>query len=590
MPTWNLTGFLSLVVKIFKNKRPKPLYITAYQVYIFKLRVMNMAEGNVQPIFILPEDTKRTSGKDAQRMNIMAAKAVAQTVRTTLGPKGMDKMIVDSMGDVIVTNDGVTILNEMNIEHPAAKMIVEVAKSQEDEVGDGTTTAVVLAGELLKKSENLLDQEIHPTIIAKGYRLAAKKAYEILENMAEDVIIKDENTLKNIAITAMTGKGAETAKEVLADLVVKAVKDVAEVENGSVFIDTENIKIEKRVGSSAERSELIRGLVIDKEKVHSAMPRKVDNAKIALIDSALEIKNTEIDAKIQITDPSQIEAFLEQEEKTLRNMVDRVIASGANVIFCQKGIDDLAQHFLAKVGIFAVRRIKKSDMDKLARATGAKIITNINDLSKEDLGLAGIVREEKVGDEEMVFIEQCKNPKAVTLLIRGGTEHVSDEIKRAIDDAIGDIAATLKNSKAVGGAGAPEIELARMLRKFAGHHKGREQLAINAFADAMEIIPRTLAENAGLDPIDVMTKLNQAHAKKEKWGGIDVFTGRVINSWRAGVIEPLKIKTQAVGSAAEVAEMILRIDDVIAGSKEAAGKMPPMPPGGMGGMPPGMGM
>jgi len=544
-----------------------------------------MADGNVQPIFILPEDTKRTSGRDAQRMNIMAAKAVAQTVRTTLGPKGMDKMIVDSMGDVIVTNDGVTILNEMNIEHPAAKMIVEVAKSQEDEVGDGTTTAVVLAGEMLKKAEDLLDQEIHPTIIAKGYRMAARKAQEILEEMAEDVSVKDEAVLKNIAITAMTGKGAETAKEALALLVVRAVKSVAEMENGTVYIDTENIKIEKRVGSSAEKSELIQGILIDKEKVHSGMPRRVNDAKIALIDSALEIKNTEIDAKIQITDPSQIEAFLEQEERTLRNMVDKVIASGANVIFCQKGIDDVAQHFLAKAGIFAARRVKQSDMRKLSRATGAQIVSNVSDLRKEDLGMAGLVREEKVGDEEMVFVEECKNPKAVTLLIRGGTEHVSDEIKRAIDDAIGDIAATLKNGKAVGGAGAPEIELSRQLRKFAGHHKGREQLAIHAFADAMEIIPRTLAENAGLDPIDVITKLNQAHAKKEKWGGIDVFTGKIIRSWKAGIIEPLKIKTQAVGSAAEVAEMILRIDDVLVGGKNA--QMPQMPQGGM---PPGMGM
>lgn len=545
-----------------------------------------MAEGNIQPIFILPEDTKRTSGKDAQRMNIMAAKAVAQTVRTTLGPKGMDKMIVDAMGDVIVTNDGVTILNEMNIEHPAAKMIVEIAKSQENEVGDGTTTAVVLAGEMLKKAEDLLDQEIHPTIIAKGYRLAAKKAQEILEAMAEDVSIKDEATLKNIAVTAMTGKGAETAKEVLAELVVKAVKDVAEIENGHIYIDTDNIKLEKRVGSSAEKSELIRGILIDKEKVHAGMPRKVNDAKIALIDSALEIKNTEIDAKIQITDPSQIEAFLEQEERTLRNMVDKVIASGANVIFCQKGIDDMAQHFLAKAKIFAVRRVKQSDINKLAKATGAQVVSNLNDLSKNDLGVAGLVREEKVGDEEMVFVERCKNPKAVTLLIRGGTEHVSDEIKRAVDDAIGDISATLKDGKAVGGAGAPEIELAIQLRKFADHHRGREQLAITAFANAMEIIPRTLAENAGLDPIDIITKLNQAHAKKEKWGGVDVFTGKIIRSWKAGIIEPLKIKTQAVGSAAEVAEMILRIDDVIAGGKSPNPQMPPG--GGMGGMPPGM--
>ena len=545
-----------------------------------------MAE-QMQPIFILPEGTQRTTGRDAQRVNIMAAKAVAQTVRTTLGPKGMDKMIVDSLGDVIVTNDGVTILEEMKIEHPAAKMVVEVAKSQEDEVGDGTTTAVILAGELLKKSEDLLDQEIHPTIIAKGYRMAAAKANQVLNDIAEDVSIKDESTLRNIAITAMTGKGAEVAKEHLASLVVKSVKSITEQINGELHVDKDDIKIEKRVGGTVDESNLIEGIVIDKERVHSSMPRHVNNAKIALLDAALEIKDTEIDAKIQISDPAQIEAFLEQEEKSLRKMVDKVTDSGATVLFCQKGIDDMAQHFLAKAGLFAARRVSKSDMEKFARATGAKVVSNLNDLSQGDLGFAGIVREEKIGDEEMIFVEKCKNPKAVTLLIRGGTEHVVDEIKRAVTDAIGDIIATLRLGKAVGGAGAVEVEVSRVLRRYGSQLKGREQLAVQAFADAMESIPRTLAENAGIDPIDVMTKLNAAHGKKEKWAGIDVFTGKIINAWRSGVIEPLKIKTQAVGSAAEVAEMILRIDDVIAGSGKSKGGG--MPPGMGGGMPPGMG-
>lgn len=545
-----------------------------------------MAAQQVQPIFILPEDTQRTTGRDAQRMNIMAAKAVAQTVRTTLGPKGMDKMIVDSMGDVIVTNDGVTILEEMKIEHPAAKMVVEVAKSQEDEVGDGTTTAVILAGEMLKKAEDLLDQEIHPTVIAKGYRMSQARAQEILNGIAEPVTLKDTGLLKNIAITAMTGKGAEAAKEFLAELVVKAVVSITDQRDNELHIDKDNIKIEKRVGGVADDSGLVEGIVIDKERVHSGMPSQVTNAKVALLDAALEIKNTEIDAKIQISDPSQIEAFLEQEESQLRKMADKVAASGATVVFCQKGIDDMAQHFLAKAGIFAARRVAKSDMEKLARATGAKIVSNLNDLSRQDLGFAGVVREEKIGDEEMTFIEKCKNPKAVTLLLRGGTEHVVDEIKRAVTDAVGDIIAALKVGKAVGGAGACETELARQLRKFASQLKGREQLAVQAFADALETIPRTLAENAGLDPIDVMTKLNAAHDRKETWAGIDVFTGKVINAWRAGVIEPLKIKTHAIGSAAEVAEMILRIDDVIAGgSKGGNGRMPPgMGPGGMGGM------
>jgi thermosome len=531
----------------------------------------------VQPIFIMPEGTQRSSGRTAQRNNILAAKLVAETVRTTLGPKGMDKMIVDSLGDVTVTNDGVTILEEMNIEHPTAKMIVEVAKTQEDEIGDGTTTAVVLAGELLKNAENLLDQEVHPTILAKGYRLAAEKAQEILNNIAETITEKDEDILRKIAMTAITGKGAESAKEIIAELTVRAVKAVAE-QNG---IDKDNIKIEKKVGGGIEDSELVSGIVVEKERVNPGMPKVVRNAKIALIDSPIEIKNTEIDAKIQITDPSQIQAFLDQEEQMLQSMVDKITASGANVVFCQKGIDDMAQHFLAKKGIFAARRLKESDMNALSRATGASIVTNLDDLAGKDLGFAGNVEEQKIGDEDMIFVKECKNPKAVTMLVRGGTEHVVAEGKRAVEDAIGDVISAIKTGKVAGGAGAPEIEVARGLRRFANSLSGREQLAVQAFADAIEIIPRTLAENAGLDPIDVITELKAAHDKGMKWAGIDVFSGKVVDAWQNGVIEPLKIKTQAIKSASEVANLILRIDDVIAGGKEPA----PQPQGGYGGMP-----
>jgi len=536
----------------------------------------------IQPIFILPEGSQRTTGRTAQNNNIMAAKAVADTVRTTLGPKGMDKMLVDSLGDVVVTNDGVTILEEMNIEHPAAKMIVEVAKTQENEVGDGTTTAVVLAGELLKQTEDLLDKEIHPTVLVRGYRLAAEKAQEILNKISEPVSEKDRTILKNIASTAMTGKGAEDSKDNLSELAVEAVVSVMDKENGT-RIDRENIKIEKKVGASVDASELVKGIILDKEKVHSSMPSAVKSAKIALIDSAVEVKSTETDAKISITDPSQMQAFIDMEEKMLRDKVEKIAASGATVVFCQKGIDDVAQYFLAKKGIYAARRVSKSDMDKLTRATGAKIVSNLDELNSKDLGNAGVVEEVKVGDEEMTYVRDCKNPKAVTILIRGGTEHVVDEAKRAMEDAVGDVAAALITEKVVGGAGAPEIELSRQLRQFANSLSGREQLAVNAFAEALEIIPRTLAENAGIDPIDLMTELKAAHDKGNKWAGIDVFAGKVVDSWKAGVVEPLKIKTQAVSSASEVAVLILRIDDVIAsgGSKNA---------GGGGGMPPGMGM
>ncbi|MBI5065946.1 TCP-1/cpn60 chaperonin family protein [Candidatus Woesearchaeota archaeon] len=540
-----------------------------------------MSQQQVQPIFILPESTKRTSGRNAQSNNIMAAKLVAETVRTTLGPKGMDKMLVDSMGDITVTNDGVTILEEMQIEHPAAKMMVEIAKTQEEEVGDGTTTAVVIAGELLKKAEDLLEQEIHPTVVVRGYRLASEKAQEILKRIAEKITINDDDLLKKIAMTAITGKGAESAKELLAEIAVNSVKKV--VERGDKFVfDKENIKLEKKVGGSIEDTQLIEGIVLEKEAVHAGMPKNIKNARIALIDCALEIKNTEIEAKISITDPSQIEAFMGQEEKMLKNMVEKVAKSGANVVLCQKGIDDVAQHFLAKKGIYAARRVKKSDMEAVARATGAKVVTNLDDLSQTDLGKAGSVFETKMGSDEMTYITECENPKAVTVLVKGGTSHIVDEAKRALSDAIGDVAAALKVGFVVAGGGSTEVEVSKELRKYAESLSGREQLAVTAFASALEVIPRTLAENSGLDPIDMLTELKAAHDKGQKWAGIDVFQARVVDSWKAGVIEPLKIKTQAISSASEVAQMILRIDDVImCGTADSGPRMPP----GMGGMP-----
>ncbi|MFP4403603.1 MAG: thermosome subunit alpha [Nanoarchaeota archaeon] len=536
--------------------------------------------NQVQPIYIMPEGTQRTTGKSAQRMNIEAAKIVAETVRTTLGPKGMDKMLVDNLGDVIITNDGVTILKEISIEHPTAKMIVEVAKTQEEEVGDGTTTAVVIAGELLRKSEELLDMNIHPTIIAKGYRTAAIKAKEILTEIAQKIKEDDTKTLKLIATTAMTGKGAESAKEQLSEIAVKAIQKIISKEESKIKIDKKNIKIEKKVGAPYNESELINGVIIDKEKVHSQMPAKITNAKIALIDSAIEIKNTEIDSKIQITDPMQLQSFLEKEEEMIKKMVDKIIDSGANVLFCQKGIDDIAQHFFAKNGIYVARRVKKSDLENISRATNARIVTQINELTKKDLGGAGIVEEVSVGSENMTYIKECKNPKSVTILIRGSTEHVVDEIKRAVEDAIGDLGTVLKNGYAVGGAGSCEIELSLKLRKFSESLCGKEQLAVKAFANACEIIPKTLAENAGLDPIDVITEIKSAHDKGNKWAGINVYTGKIMDAWKNGVIEPLRVKTQAFESASEVSEMILRIDDVISSeSSQQPGQQ--MPQGGM---------
>ena len=537
-----------------------------------------------QPIFIMREGSQRTKGRDAQSNNIMAAKAVAEAVRTTLGPKGMDKMLVDSLGDVVITNDGATILKEMDIEHPAAKMIVEVAKTQDDEVGDGTTTAAIITGELLKKAEDLINQDIHPTIIAAGYRLAADKAGEILKGLAKDVTVDNRETLLNISATAMTGKGAEASKEVLSDITVKAVTSISDRGDGE-SIDIENIKIEKKVGGTMEDSELIEGMILDKERVHSNMPKKVEGAKIALLNSAIELKETEVDAEISITSPDQLQSFLDQEEKMLRAIVEKVQNSGANVVFCQKGIDDMAQHFLAKAGILAVRRVKKSDMEKLVRSTSAKLVTNIDEMSAEDLGKADKVEEKKIAGDSMIFITGCVNPKSVSILLRGGTEHVIDNIERALNDALRVVAVAIEDKKLVAGGGAPEIEVALQLQDYAASLSGREQLAVKAFAEALEVVPRTLAENAGLDPIDMLVELRSHHEKGITTAGLNVYLGEVIDMWEAGVVEPLRIKTQAINAGAEASVMILRIDDIIASTRA-----PDMPPGGgmggMGGMPP----
>jgi archaeal chaperonin len=534
-----------------------------------------------QPIIILPEGTSRLLGRDAQRMNIMAGKALAETVRTTLGPKGMDKMLVDSMGDIVVTNDGVTILKEMDVEHPAAKMLVEVAKTQEDEVGDGTTTAVIIAGELLKKAEDLLEQDIHPTTLVMGYRKAAAKAQEILNDISMDT--KDRETLLKVAMTAMTGKGTEKAREPLADLVVSAVQQVEE--DGK--IDKDNINIHRIQGATVDDSQIVNGVVIDKSRADTAMPKNVEDANIALLKYPIEVKDLETDAKIKLTDPAQMQAFIEQEEQMVKDMVDKVIASGANVIFCQKGIDDLAQHMLAREGILAVKRVRKSDMERLGKATGGKLVTNIVDLGPEDLGKAGKVYEKKIFDEILIFIEECIDPKAVSIILRGSTKHVAEEIERAVEDAIGVVSATLEDGKVVVGGGAPEIAIAKGLRDYADTISGREQLAIGAFADALEVVPKTLAENAGLDQIDSLVDLKAAQEKNFHMG-LDVFQGEVADMEVIGVIEPHRVKKQAIQSAAEAAEMILRIDDVIAST--SAGKEPDMGGmegmEGMGGMPP----
>ncbi len=514
------------------------------------------------PIFILKEGTQRTRGRTAQSNNIAAAKAVADAVRSTLGPKGMDKMLVDTMGDVVITNDGATILKEMDIEHPAAKMIIEVAKTQEQHCYDGTTTAVVLAGELLKRSEDLIEQNVHPTIICEGFRLAAEHAIGQLEThgLATE---GDDAVLLEVAKTSLTGKSAGAVKAFLADICVRAVNAVGRVEDGERMVDLDDIKVEKRQGGSIRDSTLVDGIILDKERVHAGMPRVISEARIALINSAIEVKKTEVDAKIQITDPTQLASFLEEEQRHIRGLVDAIVSAGANVVVCQKGIDDLAQHYLAKAGIFAIRRAKKSDMEALAKATGGNVVTNLDDLTDADLGYAARVEERKIGESDMTFVTGCPEAKSVSVLLRGGTEHVVDEIRRAFDDAVGVVAVAWEDGAVLTGGGSVLASISRDLRTYAEGIGGREQMAIEAFATAMEIVPRTLAENAGLDPVTTIIELRKAHADGQRHAGINVYDGGVADMLAANVVEPMRVVEQAIQSATETATMILRIDDVI---------------------------
>lgn len=545
------------------------------------------------PVLILKEGSERKRGRDAQSNNILAAKVVAEAVRTTLGPRGMDKMLVDNLGDIVITNDGATILDEIDIQHPAAKMVAEIAKTQDEEVGDGTTTAVIFAGELLSKAQELVRQDVHPSVIVNGYRKASNWALEELEKLAKDIDPNDTKTLENIAKTSMTGKAADQARNHLAKIAVKAAKQVAEEIGGKTEVDIDYINMVKKQGAGVLESELVEGTIIDKEVVHPAMPKTITRAKIALVNAKLEVQETETDAEIKITSPDQLKDFLGEEERMLKEMAEKFKDVGANVVFCQKGIDDLAQHYMAKAGILAARRVKKSDMEKLARATGARVVTNLNDLRPDDLGEAGLVEERKIGDDEMIFVEKCKNPRAVTLFIRGGTEHVVDEIERALHDAVSVVGDALENTKILPGGGAVEAALSRSLEAHASSTGGKEGLAVSAFAEALRIVPRSLAENAGLDPIDIVQDLV---AKNETVGpqmGIDVFKGKIADMYKLGIVQPLEVNRQILKSAVEATCMILRIDDVIS-AKESKPETPPGGaggpggPGGMGGMP-GMG-
>jgi len=534
------------------------------------------------PVLILREGSSRSRGREAQHANIMAAHIVAEAVKSALGPKGMDKMLVDSFGDVTITSDGRTILDEMDIQHPAAKMMVEVAKTQDNEVGDGTTTAVIITGELLKKAEDLVDKNVHPTVIIDGYRKAADRALEVLEKISIPTKPTDRKAIEKIAMTSMASKLVAGNKEYLAKIAASGVLSVAEKVKNQFKVDIDDIKVEKKPGEALTDTKLINGIVLDKETVHSGMPKRVEKAKIALLDSALEIEKTEFDAKISIESPEQMDTFIKQEEKMLKDMVDKVTAKGANVIICQKGIDDLAQHFLARKKILAVRRVKKSDMEKLSKSTGAKIVTNLDDLTKTDLGYSEIVEERKIGDDKMTFIEGCKNPRAVTILIRGGTERIVDEAERSLHDALCVARDVVEEPKIVAGGGAPELEVAKALKEFAETLPGREQLAVASFAEALEAVPTTLAENAGLDPIDIISELRARHEKGEIWAGIEAHEGKVKDMNKASIFEPLVVKKQIIKSATEAASMILKIDDIIASSKM---KQPPGSPQG----PPGMG-
>ena len=531
----------------------------------------------------LGEGTKRVKGRDAQRINILVGRAVAQAIRSTLGPKGMDKMIVDDMGDVTISNDGATILQEMAIEHPIGKMLVDIAKTQDSEIGDGTTTSVVLTGSLLEEAEKLLDNQIHASSIINGYRLAAKKAIYYFNEISTKVDIKDKNTLHNIAYTTMTGKSSESSEN-LSELVVNAVMQITEEQGNKTIVNKDNIKVEKKDGGCLEDSCLIQGIVLDKDIVSGNMPKQIKNAKIALLDVPLEVKGPETDAKIQITDPDQLQGFLDQEEKMIKNMTDLIKQSGATVVVCQKGIDDLAQHFLAKEDIIAIRRVKKSDLEKLSKATGARIVSRLKDLNEKDLGFAADVYEKNISGEDMFFITKCKNPKAVTILVRGGTQQVVDEAERAVIDAIGSVTSAIKAGKVVVGGGACEMSVSMKLRNYAKEIGGREQLAIEGFANALEVIPKTLAETAGMNPLDIIVALKNKHKKGSSNFGVNVLEGKIDDMAKNKVIEPTNIKTQAINSASEVTQMILRIDDVIAGTSN--NKSGNMPPGGMEGMPP----
>jgi thermosome len=548
--------------------------------------------GGTVPVLVLREGTGRTTGREAQKNNIMAAKIVAETIKTTLGPCGMDKMLVTSFGDVAITNDGATIMKELDVQHPAAKMLVEVAKAQDNEVGDGTTTAVVLAGELLAKAESLLDKNVHPTVIIEGFKKASDKAQEVLEKIAIPVSISDDKTLREVAITSLSSKAVNVAEDHFAKLIVDAVKQVAEEVDGKYKADIDLIKVVKKHGKSLEETELVKGMVIDKEVASSQMPKFIDGAKIALLNEKLEIEKTEFDAKINIESPDQIKLFLDEEERMLKEMANAVVKAGANVVFCEKGIDDMALHFLAKGGILTVKSVSSSDMEKLARATGGKILASVKDLTAAALGKAKKVEEVKIGDDKLIYVRECKNPKAVTIVIRGASSHVIDEAERSLHDGLCVVRNAVEDAKIVAGGGAPEAEVAKNLRNFAVKVGGREQLAVEAYAEAVEAIPLTLAENAGLDPIDIMVALRAEHEKAgNKNFGIEVTTGKIKNMLDLKVIEPLRVKQQVIKSATEAANMILKIDDLI--SVKGGGHAPPMPsgmpPGGMGGMG-GMGM
>jgi len=533
-----------------------------------------MAGAAEIPVIILREGTQRTRGRDAQLNNIMVAKVIAEAMRSSLGPRGMDKMLVDSFGDVTITSDGATILKEMEVEHPVAKMLVEVAKAQDAEVGDGTTTVVVLAGELLARAEELIEKEVHPSIIIDGYKKAAVKALEVYDQIAIPVSIEDKETLKKIAKTAMYAKVVSEDADYLAGIVVDAVLRVAEQVDGKWTVDLDNIKLEKKEGQSIRDTSIIDGIVLDKEVVHPGMPRLIHNARIAVLDCPLEIEKTEFDAKLHIETPEQMKAFMEQEEQMLKEMVDKIAAAGANVVVCQKGIDDVAQHFLARRGILAVRRVKRSDIEKVAKATGARIITRIEEISEKDLGRAKLVEERRVGEDKMVFIEGCENPKAITILIRGGTKRLVDEAERSIKDALNVVKDVLVEPKIVAGGGAPETEVSLALRDYAKTLPGKEQLAVEKFAEAVEIVPAQLAENAGLDPIEAIVNLRAKHKEGQRWAGINVFEGKIDDMYKLNVLEPVLVKKQTIKSAVEAAAMILRIDDIIAASRleEKGGK------------------